>query len=494
MATQPNSGQLSRKSGELIGDKYRLEVMIARGGMGAVWRALHVKLDTKVAIKFMDPELAEDDMARGRFEAEAKAAAKLRSPHVVQILDYGIDDAAPFIAMELLAGEDMRTRLRRMDHVPLDHAALMLVQACKALELAREAGIIHRDLKPANIFLARSGEEETVKVLDFGLAKSSKRRVGEVTKSGILLGSPHFMSPEQARGGIELDHRSDLWSMAAILFQMVTGKKPFPGDDLGEIILRICSEPLPVPSDVSPGLPVAIDRFFAKAFARDREERFATPTELARTFCQIVGEHLGRPELGSLSGTLVAPSGMRGPVSAEPAHRNETTLTHATRSIEDFPEVKRRPLAIVGAVAAMLAFGGAAAIVLLRSPASDTANHDAASAPDHGATAQPLVRSSASAAGSVDAFHEEPSDAEPRVAATSTASAGAGLPSAGVPGGASTAAGVAGSASATPPPKVVTPFDEPPHTAKQPAPPRPAAPSPPAPRPPAPSEHPVLGF
>ncbi|MCA9622786.1 MAG: serine/threonine protein kinase, partial [Myxococcales bacterium] len=188
------------EEGTLIADKYRLVERLARGGMGSVWTAHHEKLDAEVAIKFMDPELAASDDMRARFEREAKAAAKLRSPHVVQVLDYGVEQGQPFIVMERLHGEDLRTRLRQRQRLGLREGASILNQVCKALRVAAEHGIVHRDLKPANVFIAKSGDDEVVKVLDFGVAKALRPTAdGEGTTSGILLGSPHYMSPEQAR-------------------------------------------------------------------------------------------------------------------------------------------------------------------------------------------------------------------------------------------------------------------------------------------------------
>ncbi|MCC6524624.1 MAG: serine/threonine protein kinase, partial [Polyangiaceae bacterium] len=292
----------------MVGGKYRLERLIARGGMGSVWEATHTQLDVRVAVKFMEPELASNADARERFEREAKAAAHLRSPHVVQVLDYGVDDERPFIVMEKLEGQDLRARLRGLGRMSLEQACRILNQACKALRLAADAGIVHRDLKPGNIFLCKSGDDEVVKILDFGVAKAGRGRIGEGTKSGMLLGSPHYMSPEQARGGRSIDHRSDLWSMAVILYQMLTGQKPFAGEDLGDVIVKICSDPVPVPSTLCPELPTSVDRFFARALDRDPAARFQSAREMAASFQALVAQHLGiaESELSS-SGMLAAP-------------------------------------------------------------------------------------------------------------------------------------------------------------------------------------------
>jgi eukaryotic-like serine/threonine-protein kinase len=265
--------------------------------MGAIWTATHVGLESPVVVKFMHAELSGDTLAQARFEREARAAAQLRSPHVVQILDYGVEAGTPYIAMERLVGEDLRARLQRVRRLSLRAASEILTQAAKGLKLAHDAGIVHRDLKPSNLFLARVGDEEIVKVLDFGIAKhTSALLVGEQTASRQLVGSPHHMSPEQARGG-SVDHRSDLWSLAVVLFEAITGQRPFSGDHLGNVIARICADDLPAPSSFLPELPGAVDGFFARALARDPAQRFASARAMADAFAAL----LEQPELRELA-------------------------------------------------------------------------------------------------------------------------------------------------------------------------------------------------
>jgi serine/threonine-protein kinase len=293
--------------GLLVADKYRLERLLAKGGMGSVWAAIHEKLDARVAVKFMDPNLAFSEDMKARFQREAIAAAQLRSPHVVQVLDYGIELGSPYIVMELLEGEDLRARLKRRGSLSLREASTIVVQTSKALRLAASAGLVHRDLKPGNIFLAESGDDEVVKILDFGVAKAM-HTVGESTSAGLLLGSPHYMSPEQARG-MPLDHRSDLFSMAVILFEMITSRRPFPGSEVGDVIVRICTEPVPKMSQVGRGLPEELDAFFERAMARDREQRFQSARAMAEEFAAIVGGHLGE--------AIPRPISSQSPVSTE---------------------------------------------------------------------------------------------------------------------------------------------------------------------------------
>jgi serine/threonine-protein kinase len=275
-------------AGTIIDGKYELVSALGQGGMGSVWTARHRLLDVPVAVKLMSPVLAASADARARFEREAKAAAQLKSPHVVDVRDYGVDGDTPYLVLELLQGEDLGARLKRRPRLAPAEAGVIVAQVCKALTRAHDAGIVHRDLKPANLFLARTDEGEVVKVVDFGIARArTPGLAGDATKTGNILGSPHYMSPEQARGVSDLDHRSDLWSLGVILFRALTGRLPFPGDQVGDIIVKVCSDPIPVASHLAPDLPPGTDSFFERALARDRDQRFASARELAEAFAEL---------------------------------------------------------------------------------------------------------------------------------------------------------------------------------------------------------------
>ena len=275
--------------GTVIFGRYRLRREIARGGQSWVWEAEDRKLRRSVAIKILFPVWAKSQDASSRFEREAMAVAQLQSPHVVQIFDYGVERECPFIVMELLEGEDLRTRLRRVGRLSLEATAVIVVQTAKALGVAHAANIVHRDLKPGNVFLVRSREEEMVKVLDFGVAKAAPAGdiEHETTKEGAILGTPRYMSPEQALASRAVDHRTDLWSLAVIAFRAVTGKVPFGGKSAADIIVRLCTERAPRATSIAPDLPPEIDGFFETALRRDPAQRYQSARELAKAFADI---------------------------------------------------------------------------------------------------------------------------------------------------------------------------------------------------------------
>jgi serine/threonine-protein kinase len=293
--------------GTVIAGKYRLDHLLARGGMGVIWVAQHLQLEELVAIKFMDLTLPD---ARIRFEREAKSTAQLRSPHVVQILDYGVEAELVYIVMELLVGQDLRVRLKRVRRLPLAYVAMIADQVSKTLQLAHKRGIVHRDLKPANVFLAQIDEDEIVKILDFGIVKAMGGGSGvHQTKSGMLIGSPNYMSPEQARGSPDIDPRTDLWSLGLVLFEALTGKKAFQGDSVFDVIMKICSAPIPVPSALAPDLPKELDAFFARALQRSPDKRFASAREMGAEFVSLVrslGAHV-TPMMSAPANTQIAP-------------------------------------------------------------------------------------------------------------------------------------------------------------------------------------------
>jgi serine/threonine protein kinase len=209
-------------AGSIIANRYRLLRKLGAGGMGSVWLAHDQSLDSHCAVKLVDPEKAANEEVRVRFEREAKAAAQIRGANVVDIFDHGIFDGIPFIVMEYLEGEDLGARLERVGKLDLDQTYQVIGQVARALVRAHAAGIVHRDLKPENIFLVPGDDAEVAKVLDFGIAKHEQYSLlGKTTKTGSFMGTPYYMSPEQARGK-SIDWRSDLWALGVIVFQCLT--------------------------------------------------------------------------------------------------------------------------------------------------------------------------------------------------------------------------------------------------------------------------------
>ena len=273
------------EAGKILSGKYRLEAEIGRGGMGSVWRATRLDLGASVAIKVMHGHAADNPIGVERFAREAKAAAGLRSPHVVRIIDFGIDDAThtPFMAMEMLEGESLAQRLESVRRLTPRHLSRVITEVARALSEAHAAGIVHRDLKPANIFLVENHDDELVKLLDFGVAKALG---GVATATGHVLGTPYYMSPEQVNSLKDIDHRADLWSLGVIASECLTGRKPFSGETLSELAMKISLGRAEIPSSVAP-VPAGFDAWFARAINVDPAGRFQSATELALELTQL---------------------------------------------------------------------------------------------------------------------------------------------------------------------------------------------------------------
>lgn len=320
------------ETGTVVVGKYRLETELARGGMGSVWVARHVTLGSRVAMKFLAPQLSGSKNYLTRFEREARSAAKIDSPYVVHVQDFGVENGTPYLVMELLQGEDLGARLLREQRLSLVSAGQILIQAGRALFRAHEAGIIHRDLKPSNVFLARIEDDEVVKLLDFGIAKETNTPADQSTQTGLILGSPHYMSPEQAMGEKTLDHRSDLWSLSVVLYRMVTGVLPFPGTGMTQVLSKVLGKAPPKMAQVAPDLPAELDGFFAKALAKGKNDRFATIHDLMDAFMAIAAPDLDveRPSTHGVRLSLTPPHG-HGPAetSSPPvSHREPVAQAH----------------------------------------------------------------------------------------------------------------------------------------------------------------------
>jgi serine/threonine protein kinase len=287
-----------------IAEKYRVLRLIGTGGMGTVWEGVHKTLGTRVAIKCIKPQFAEQPEARARFEIEARAAAKLNTKHAVHVYDYGVSDSGlPYIVMEYLDGESLSDAIISRGRLPPREVAQIILQAARALTRAHASGVVHRDLKPDNIFLAKVDEPVeglpfVVKLVDFGIAKifdeppkegTPSNKMGGPTREGTVIGTPNFMAPEQLSVGGAPGPLTDLWSLGACTFAAMTGRLPFEGDVLGDIVLKVCAAPIPVPSKINPELPAGFDAWFARACSRDPTKRFQTAEELAQALGGVCG-------------------------------------------------------------------------------------------------------------------------------------------------------------------------------------------------------------
>jgi serine/threonine-protein kinase len=325
--------------GALVGDKLRLTRLLAKGGMGSVWQAEHLGLDTSVAVKFMSPEAVEHPEAVERFRREATAAAKIKSPHVVQILDHGVTpDRAPYIVMELLEGEDLGKRITRAGALPLPLVVEIMKQACKALSRAHQLGIVHRDVKPENIFLTENDGELLVKVLDFGIAKHVETDPSfSMTTTGVTIGSPYYMSPEQLMSAKGAEPRSDIWSLGVVAYHAITGVVPFEGETMAALCVAINAAEFVKASSRRVGLPPQIDEFLARALSRDVDDRFQSAKEMATAIGRAAQGLSIAPEYLSDPRTSLAPAeessglnAVRAPTLLEPDTLSEASSAQSS--------------------------------------------------------------------------------------------------------------------------------------------------------------------
>ena len=287
--------------GHTIGN-YKITAKLGEGGMGVVYLAEHPVIGKKVAMKAIHPELSKNSDVVSRFVTEAKAVNQIGHEHIVDIADFGNTPEGEFyFVMEYLQGESLSDRLRRETQIPYARALSIGAQIADALNASHAQGIIHRDLKPENIFLCHRGQNrDFVKVLDFGLAKLTmgELKVTHKTRTGSVMGTPYYMSPEQCEGKIEIDHRADIYSLGVLIFEMLTGKVPFGGEGYGEIIVKHVTMPPPSVRSVVPDLPEYLDLILYRVLAKDRDQRFQTMAELRDALLDPEGYSASAPEVG----------------------------------------------------------------------------------------------------------------------------------------------------------------------------------------------------
>jgi serine/threonine-protein kinase len=402
------------RDGDYVTPKIRLVKPLGAGGMGSVWLADHEALHTQVVVKFIAADLARSRDAVNRFEREAAAAAQVKSPHVVQILDHGLTESgAPFIVMELLEGRDLADHLEKFGRMKLDEVGEVVAQLCRALARAHERGIVHRDIKPHNIFLCDAGSGELfVKLLDFGIAKGVVvEKLSESTKTGTLVGSPYYMSPEQLVGAKDIDFRTDLWSVGVVAFESMTGTRAFDGETIGALALCVHNDPLPLPSARCDAAGDAVDAWFLRACSRSMTERFASAKEMADALLAAITGDPTRESMTS-SGSALARSkkdamGLAKTVDGSPSSLADSNAL-STAGVERAASRARKPPSWVMALSAVALCGVAYGAVRIA-----RGDHEAHVAPATSLVMPPASVASSSTIASIT--HEQPTTPPPAV-------------------------------------------------------------------------------
>ncbi len=298
------------ETGDVLAQKYRVEQLLGKGGMGYVFAALHEQLGRRVAVKIMTPQLCRNPEAVARFLREARSSARITSEHVAHVLDVAThDDGTPYMVMEYLSGRDLALELEDRHHLPVSEAVGYLLQACEALAEAHALGIVHRDLKPSNLFLTRRADgSPLVKVLDFGISKAiadsdlnDPNATESLTASHHLLGSPHYMSPEQVRTPRAIDARSDIWALGVILHELMCGERPFKGETPMAILASVVSDLPPPLSTMRPAVPAELRAVVQRCLEKDPAKRFPSVAALAHALEPFAGPD-SRPLVGRIDG------------------------------------------------------------------------------------------------------------------------------------------------------------------------------------------------
>ncbi len=461
------------KVGEVIDGKYRIVRMLGKGGMGAVYEGEHTRIHRRVAIKVLHAQVAENETSVRRFEREAQAAGRIGSEHIVEVYDLGeLADGDHFMVMEYLEGESLKDLFKRTGPLSPQEVFPVIIDLLTGLAAAHRAGIIHRDLKPANVFLVtdEKGRTDFVKILDFGVSKFL--RLGsegmEMTGTGTVVGTPYYMSPEQAKAERAIDFRADLFSVGVILYKGLSGRVPFKADTFAQLVLKVVLEDTPSITTLVAGVDPMVAAIVAKATARDPESRYATADEFAHDLRQWLEIHpeSSRPPVLLARDSSIPPSsaatrqatavthqasastrqlygGISGGVEVEPSSGPAlSTMSQVSLSsiseIPGVPKPKRGLVYALSAAALFIALGAGVGVVVMRPSADDAQGATsgvAAGAPTSGpdvtgtmesstatpeASAVPSADGTASATASTDEKTSRPRRPRPRVRSTGT--------------------------------------------------------------------------
>jgi serine/threonine protein kinase len=344
--------------GRIVAGKYRLRKQIGTGAMGAVWAAVHEALDRQVAIKFLMPSQEDAEIASARFVREAKSAARVKHRFVVDVFDFGVtDDGLYYMVLELLQGQELAATMQNGQPWRAREAIHFLMQCLSGLDAVHQAGLVHRDLKPENVFVMQDNDGRFPKLLDFGISKSAEApaasnvqpgeppakrpRMKQLTRVGVTLGTPCYMSPEQLRGARDLDGRADLYSVGVLLYQWLSGHVPYVHDNLAELAQQVASRSAPQLVDMRPELGQALSQVVQRAIAPTREERFQSAHEmreaLAAAMAQVPAQASCAREVNRLRPAPQKTQLMLAPLSSPLGEQMAAMRRIAPRFLRDIP-------------------------------------------------------------------------------------------------------------------------------------------------------------